>query len=382
MCAAVTGCDLGRMISDSPGSDDAVLRALRVNHDGCIGCFLCVEACQDSLISIHSFLPGPYHVVWACLGCPDIPCVRACDYYADPLEHVKALHIDRHTGAIALERDACAGCERCIEACERDGGDVLRWDDEEYIAGACHLCGGHPECAMVCPVNAIEMVEVDRTSDLRARTPEATAREGIRRAQGREVEPERIENDNALLRALRVDHDRCTGCRLCEAACDERNGSVEIGVGLTVPGLGDTTKSLIRVHGSAGPYYVAWSCLGCPDLPCVAACEADAFGAGQRRALDLDPETGALRLAAEFCTGCQKCIDACRCDGGNVLRWDPVELVVGACHHCDGDPACASACPFDAIELVWVDRTQPLEPRSVEEVARIGAERVYGRGRV
>lgn len=398
MSATLAGCDVSRFLSGSLDADDGVLRALRVNHDECIGCFLCVEACRDveerraaergisptantrdrSLISIHSFLPGPYHVVWACLGCPDIPCVRACDYYAEPLGHLKALHVDRQSGAITLEREACAGCERCIEACARDGADVLYWDDEAYIAGACHLCDGRPECAIVCPVNAIDMIEVDRAEALDARTPEQTAREGIRRTQDRDVEPERLAGDGAPLRALRVNHDRCTGCRLCEAACDERNNPVRLAPEVELPGPGDTTRSLINVHRIAGPYYVAWACLGCPDLPCVAACEAEAYGEGQRRAWDLDPATGALRLAPEFCTSCQACIDACRCEGAGVLRWDPAEYVLGACHLCGGDPACVGACPFDAIELVTVDRTQPLEPRTVEEVARVGYERVYG----
>jgi Fe-S-cluster-containing dehydrogenase component len=396
LSATLTGCSLSRWISDSSGADGGTLRALRVDHDACIGCFHCEDVCREvnhldeptdsgssgptdrSLIHLLSFMPGPFHVVWACLGCPDVPCVRACDYYASPLDHRKALHIHPETGAISLERDWCAGCERCIEACSRDGGNVLRWDDREYVTGACHLCEGDPACAQVCPVNAITMITVDRTSDLTLRSPEAVAREGIARRLGRQVEPVPIAMSDGPIRALRVQHERCTGCRLCEAACGERNSPLEVD-GRVLPGLGDMTASLIRVHRFDGPFYVAWSCLGCPDLPCVTSCEAEAFGAGQARALDLDPDTGAIRLAGEFCTGCQKCIDACHDQGGDVLSWDPELQVVGACHLCGGEPACIPACPFDAIELVTIDRTQPLEPRRVAEIARLGAERAYRR---
>ncbi len=390
----LSGCSLSRWLSDSPEADDGVLRALRVDHDACIGCFHCEAICREvnrrpedrrpgaqprdrSLIHIHSFAPGPFYVVWACLGCPDTPCVRACDYYADPLNHRKALHIHPETGAITLDREWCAGCERCIEACERDGGGVLRWDNRDYVTGACHLCQGSPACARVCPVGAITLVEVDRASELPLRTPEAVAREGLSRRLGRQVEPERLGASDAPLRALRVDHDRCTGCRLCEAACGERNQPLVQG-GQATPGLGDTSGSLIRVHSFPGPYYVAWTCPGCPDLPCVAACEAESFNLGQRFALDLDPDTGALRLDRAACTECRECVDACERDGGGMLRWDANELVAGACHLCGGDPACIEACPFDAIELVVVDRTQPLGPRRLDEVARRGIARVYG----
>lgn len=391
---ALSGCASSRWISDSEAADDHRLRRLEIDHDACIGCFLCEDACHAinsrpeeegrssnsedrSLIHIHSFMPGPYHVVWSCLGCPDIPCVRACDYYASPFSHQKALHIDERSGAITLEKNACAGCERCIEACQRDGGDVLRWDNRDFITGACHLCGGDPVCVSVCPERAIRVVDVDREAILAHRRPLDVAREGIARREGRCLEPEELDSSNAPLRALRVHHERCTGCRLCEAACGERNRPIDVG-GESIAGLGDSNGALIQVHRFAGPTYIAWACLGCPDVPCVTACEAEAFGLDQPYALGVDPNTGTINLAPEHCTECRKCIDACSEEGGGVLSWDAERFVVGACHLCGGEPACIPACPFDAIELVDVDRRSTLAPRAIDDVAQRAYESIYG----
>ena len=384
----LSGCGFERWLSEHPHVDDGALRALRVDHDLCVGCRFCEEACVDAnrraglgdepLISVHSF-PGPYHVAWACLGCPDIPCVSACDYYADPLGHLKALHVDADTGAVSLDREWCAACERCIEACERDGGGVLHWDAERYIAGACNLCGGSPACIPACPEAAISLVVVDRAATLLLRTPEATARDGLERLRQRQ-ESEEIDDGEVRLRALRVDHERCTGCRRCESACDEANRPRTID-GVALAGPGDVCKSLITVRTFPGPFYVAWACLGCPDVPCVEACKAEDFGRENRRALYVDERTGAVAFDAAFCTECQECVDACRREGGAVLRWDPAALVTGACHLCGGDPACVRECPESAIEIVDVDRSCALEARRPEEVARRGSTRLFG-GRV
>lgn len=197
--ATVAGLGGCRLLSDSAEAETNVLRAIRVNHDKCTGCRICEQVCDEfnhkltvdgieqagpgdphrSLITIHSY-PEPYYVAWACLGCPDLPCVRACDYYADRLEHRKALHVDQHTGEIRLAKDWCAGCEKCIEACESRGGNVLRWDKLSYIAGGCNLCHGDPQCVKECPVEAIEFIEVDRKMEIKTRNPDAAYGEGIR----------------------------------------------------------------------------------------------------------------------------------------------------------------------------------------------------------
>ena len=389
VATALEGCRLSALVSDRPEAAAGALRALRVDHDLCIGCRLCEDVCHGrsiapggrdrSRIHVHAFVPGPYHVAWACLGCPDVPCVRACDYYSDPIAHKKALHIDPVSGALRLDRRACAGCERCIDACERHGGGVLLWDDVEYVSGACDLCEGSPLCGAVCPVSAISVVEVDRRARLELRTPDAVARQGMDRACGRQAEELRRVRQERL-RALRVDLDRCTGCRLCEAACDEKNNP-RVEDGIALPGPGDVTRSLVRVHEFPGPYAVPWACLGCPDLPCVAACRAEAYGESYGRALHLDPESGAVRHDPAHCTACQACIEACERRGGGVLAWRPEQrAVVGACHLCGGDPACVRACPFGAIKMVEVDRLSPVKARRPVDAATLGAEWIYGRG--
>ena len=135
---------------------------------------------RRSLIQVHSFV-GPYFVAWSCLGCPDLPCVSACDYYADRLHHRKALHVDPGSGAVNLDREACAGCERCLEACERRGGGVLHWDPSRFVVGACDLCAGTPACVAACPTEAIKLVTVDRAAVLAARSVDVACQAGLER---------------------------------------------------------------------------------------------------------------------------------------------------------------------------------------------------------
>jgi Fe-S-cluster-containing hydrogenase component 2 len=171
-----------------PGS--GTLRALVIDQDKCCGCRLCEIACNEScgdpkraLIRVHRFA-GPTYVAWACLGCADVPCVRACDYYVDRFRGIRALHVDPQSGAIVLDREACSGCERCIEECSRHGAGVLRWDANEYITGVCDLCSGKPRCAKICPTLAIRMVDVTSGSMNAARTIEQVRAAGQARLYG------------------------------------------------------------------------------------------------------------------------------------------------------------------------------------------------------
>jgi electron transport protein HydN len=305
------GCGLP-LVWSGPGRRPG-RRALFVDHGLCVGCRRCEEACQRvnsvegrgpssttrSLIYVHSYLPGPYHVAWACPSCPDVPCVNACDYYADPVRHQRAWRINEQTGGLELEKAACAGCERCIDACRREGAGVLRWDAHDYVCGACHLCGGAPACVVVCPTQAISLQGLDEEHHFPPRTPDEAAGQGIA-ALRREQQSPQTQVAQMPQRTLRVDADQCTGCRLCEAACDERNQQVHL-AGQALPGTGDRARSLIRVHSFPGPYYVPWVCPGCPDVPCVAACRLETFGEPYRRALHLDPGSGAVALRGTTC---------------------------------------------------------------------------------
>jgi ferredoxin len=61
--------------------------------------------------------------------------------------------------------EKCTACDKCVEICPTHV--VLRSDSGPSLAGSrlpwypviCDLCGGEPECARICPTEAITIDE-------------------------------------------------------------------------------------------------------------------------------------------------------------------------------------------------------------------------------
>ena len=133
-------------------------------------------------------------------------------------------------------------------------------------------------------------------------------------------------------KVLRIIPDRCTGCMRCELACSEQQ-----------TGIMQPLKSVIRVaplelHTSYAPY----TCFQCAEAWCMTACPVDA--------IEIDKATGAKVVVWSRCTGCKLCTIACPY-GTMFMDLDAHKAV--KCNLCGGDPACARACPVQAIE--WVE---------------------------
>ena len=139
-------------------------------------------------------------------------------------------------------------------------------------------------------------------------------------------------SDPAL--SLAIHPDKCTGCKQCELACSwVQTGSFQ------------PSRSLIRVHifdeqASFAPY----TCFQCSEAWCMQACPVNA--------IDIDDENGAKIVIDDTCVGCKLCVIAC--PFGTMFFDKPTE-VAAKCDLCAGDPACARACPTDAIEFVAAD---------------------------
>ena len=107
-------------------------------------------------------------------------------------------------------------------------------------------------------------------------------------------------------RALAIHPEKCTGCKQCELACS-----------WVQTGTFQPSRSLIRVHifdeqASFAPY----TCFQCSEAWCMQACPVNAIG---------------------------------------TMFFDKPTDVAAKCDLCAGDPACARACPTDAIEFVAAD---------------------------
>ncbi len=139
-----------------------------------------------------------------------------------------------------------------------------------------------------------------------------------------------------MLRALKLEPEKCTGCLQCEMACSFENE------GIFNPAKYSNKVFTFHNEGRFAPY----TCTQCAEAWCMQACPVDA--------IVVNLQTGAKEVRADVCVGCKVCTIACpfgtinyNQDTGKVIK----------CDLCGGDPACAQACPTGAITYVDADQT-------------------------
>lgn len=151
--------------------------------------------------------------------------------------------------------------------------------------------------------------------------------------------------------AFEVDLDACSGCKSCVAACHALNG------------LDDNESwrdvGLVRGGTRASPFQqtITSACHHCADPACLNGCPVLAY--------EKDPSTGIVRHLDDQCIGCQYCVLKCPYD---VPKYSERLGVVRKCDLCHqrlgaGEaPACAQACPTEAIKIVKVSITHSPAP--------------------
>jgi Fe-S-cluster-containing dehydrogenase component len=153
--------------------------------------------------------------------------------------------------------------------------------------------------------------------------------------------------------AFEVDLDACTGCKSCVAACHSLNGLDE----------GEWWREVEGVRGAnaAGPFqqFVTAACHHCADPGCLNGCPVLAY--------EKDPATGIVRHLDDQCIGCQYCVWMCPYEAPKYNKRLGIVRKCDLCHQrlAHGEaPACAQACPTQAIKIVVVgrDRREPDSP--------------------
>jgi Fe-S-cluster-containing dehydrogenase component len=127
------------------------------DSEKCVGCLLCMFACnrshqsaglESSCIKVRS--QGGISrgfTVFVCRGCQDPPCARACP--EDAL-------LVRKNGGVLLNESKCTGCGYCVNACILD---AIGWNSKTNKPVICIQCG---ECVKICPYNVLELKKHDK----------------------------------------------------------------------------------------------------------------------------------------------------------------------------------------------------------------------------
>jgi Fe-S-cluster-containing dehydrogenase component/formate-dependent nitrite reductase membrane component NrfD len=134
-----------------------------LDQNRCIGCHACTTACKSenevplsvTRTYVKSVDVGVFpearraFQVTRCNMCADAPCVTACPTSA---------MFRRDDGIVDFDKSACIGCRACMAACPYD---AIFINPDDHSAEKCNFCahridmGLEPACAVVCPVEAI-----------------------------------------------------------------------------------------------------------------------------------------------------------------------------------------------------------------------------------
>jgi Fe-S-cluster-containing hydrogenase component 2 len=132
-------------------------------------------------------------------------------------------------------------------------------------------------------------------------------------------------------KALIINHEKCTGCRLCELVCAVKHD-----------GISNPTRSRIKVmKWEMEGLYIPMSCQQCQDAPCENGCPVGAISRNET--------LNRVEVDQKICIGCRTCVSVCPF---GAMTFNAIDRKVIKCDLCDGDPQCVRFCDVKAVEYV------------------------------
>lgn len=135
-----------------------------------------------------------------------------------------------------------------------------------------------------------------------------------------------------------VDTANCVDCGTCAHACDRANKTPEDVA---------SRRKILECTTSAGkPVFVSVSCMHCSTPTCMEVCPAAAI---------TKRNDGIVVVDQKRCIGCKYCHEACPFGVPHYTKdgMDKCDYCIGNGRYPEQGPACAEACPHDALH--WGD---------------------------
>ena len=149
-----------------------------------------------------------------------------------------------------------------------------------------------------------------------------------------------------MAKALYIDYEKCTGCRLCELVCAVKHY-----------GISNPARARIKVmKWEQEGVYVPMSCQQCQDAPCLNICPV--------KAISRDEELARVMVDYDKCIGCRLCVAVCPF---GAMSFNVIDKQVLKCDLCDGDPQCVRFCDRKAVDFVSPDEVSIDKKRTAAE---------------
>jgi Fe-S-cluster-containing hydrogenase component 2 len=131
---------------------------------------------------------------------------------------------------------------------------------------------------------------------------------------------------------LKVDSEKCCGCRICEMTCSM------VHLGFFNPRMALLRVEIDRLCRTPSQIDVSVVCRQCHPAPCLEACPE---GAIEKASF------GAWIVDKEKCSGCGRCVDAC--PYGMISVDAQGKGYATKCDLCEGNPSCVQHCPTGSL---------------------------------
>ena len=186
------------------------------------------------------------------------------------------------------------------------------------------------------------------------------------------------EGGDVEFHGMLYDSTRCAGCQECERACAAANGLPEPTETLEMGKLRKTSESQRCVvnsfETSIGEGLAKSQCMHCNEPACAAACLTGAM---------LKTKEGPVVWIEDKCMGCRYCMLSCPFDVPK-FEYHSINPKIQKCDMCydrqkNGQiPACAEACPAEAITYGTRKELMEEARRRIAESPDLYIHEIYG----